>query len=356
MKILLLGDFSSLHKNLKEGLVELGHDVKIISSGDGWKEIETDIDIGTKKRGIIGKLEKFFKLICVMPKLKNYDVVQLISSEFFPNIFQFNKFIMRYIFKNNRKVFCVCAGCNDPIIADYLENKFKYPQLYQEIKKFNKKLWCQTRLGRSYHKWIADNINGYIPIVYEYAEGFRILKHKKLCPTIHLPINIKDIKYKKNSIGQKIVFFHGLNRDGVKGTPIIQEALKRLKNNYPDDVEVIIDGKMPLREYLKFLEKVNVVIDQIYSASIGMNALYNLAMGKIIVGGGEKESLDELNIQESPIISIQPNIEDIYKKLEAILNNKNKIEIVGYESRKYVEKYHDYSMIAQQYLSTWERY
>lgn len=33
MKILLLGEFSALHKNLKEGLNELGYEVDIASGG-----------------------------------------------------------------------------------------------------------------------------------------------------------------------------------------------------------------------------------------------------------------------------------------------------------------------------------
>ena len=45
MKILLLGDYSAVHKNLKEGLCSLGHEVDFASNGDGWKKIPRDIDI-----------------------------------------------------------------------------------------------------------------------------------------------------------------------------------------------------------------------------------------------------------------------------------------------------------------------
>ena len=43
MKILLLGEYSRLHSSLKEGLVKLGHEVTIVSSGDGMKQFKTDI-------------------------------------------------------------------------------------------------------------------------------------------------------------------------------------------------------------------------------------------------------------------------------------------------------------------------
>ena len=46
MKILLLGDYSAVHKNLKEGLCSLGHEVDFASNGDGWKKIPRDIAFG----------------------------------------------------------------------------------------------------------------------------------------------------------------------------------------------------------------------------------------------------------------------------------------------------------------------
>jgi len=46
-QILLLGEFSGLHTNLKEGLEELGHSANLVSSGDGEKNIKRDIDISS---------------------------------------------------------------------------------------------------------------------------------------------------------------------------------------------------------------------------------------------------------------------------------------------------------------------
>ena len=41
MKILLFGDYSSVHLNLKEGLEKLGHFVLLVGTGDGFKEIKS---------------------------------------------------------------------------------------------------------------------------------------------------------------------------------------------------------------------------------------------------------------------------------------------------------------------------
>ena len=39
MKILLIGEYSSVHSTLKEGLTELGHEVVVASAGDGYRNM-----------------------------------------------------------------------------------------------------------------------------------------------------------------------------------------------------------------------------------------------------------------------------------------------------------------------------
>ena len=356
MKILLLGEFSGLHKNLKEGLVELGHNVTTVSYGDGWKNIESDINFGSSKKGLSGKVEKIFKMLKVIPKLKNYDVVQIIAPILFPRSLVLNRLIFNFVFAHNIKVFLVGAGStpNVSATADFLETKFKYPQLYNAMKKSSPLMWGQTKKGRKYNDWILDKVHGLIPITYEYAQGYRDINYSKLCQTIPAPININKIQYEDNIVGKKLIIFHGLNREEIKGTPIIRVAMEKLQREYPCEVQCIIDGKMPLEVYLKFLKRVNVVIDQAYTASVGINAVYSLALGKVVLGGGEQEFLQEFNLESSPLIPIKPTVEDIYNQLEQILKRKNEILEMGKASRRFVEQLYDYRKVAQLYIDAWQ--
>ena len=45
MKILLVGEYSRLHNSLKEGLIQLGHNVTLLSTGDGFKDYPADIKL-----------------------------------------------------------------------------------------------------------------------------------------------------------------------------------------------------------------------------------------------------------------------------------------------------------------------
>ena len=122
---------------------------------------------------------------------------------------------------------------------------------------------------------------------------------------------------------------------------------------YPNELELIIDGKMPLEDYLRVMQKSNVVIDQVNSYSLGMNGLYALAMGKVVIGGAEQEGLNSLGIKSSPVINVEPNKHSIISAIEMILSKKDKLKEMGTESRDFVKKFHCNIKVAKKYLYTW---
>ena len=150
--------------------------------------------------------------------------------------------------------------------------------------------------------------------------------HPKLLPLIPIPINTDKIKFRENKVSKKITIFHGLNRYGFKGTRHIEKAFEILNNRYPNDLELIIKGKMPLRDYLELMQKTNVVIDQTSTYTLGVNGVYALAMGKVVFGGAEPESLKAMGVNRAPIINILPNADNIVRNVEKLLENKESIE------------------------------
>lgn len=356
MKILLLDEFSGFHKNLKEGLIEFGHEAVLASNGDGWKKIQSDINWESNKSGVLGFIHKAYKQLNSVVKMTGFDVVQMIRPVIFTMKYGLNDKFLKYIFDRNEKVFLVGAGATtqNTLIARFFKKSYKYPHLYSEIyKDSNGTIWSETADGVEYNKKLLDSLNGYIPIMYEYAQGYRDVKHEKLCSTIPIPMNIDKVKYKENKLGKKVVFFHGINQNNFKGTPLIKEAMEKLKKKYPNDVEIIIDGKLPLDKYLALLDRVNVVVDQTYSVSYGLNVIYSMALGKVAVGGGEEDCLREFGLKNSPIVPIKPMVEDIELHLARILENKFLIPDIGYQSRRYVEQVHDYRKIAEKFIEVW---
>jgi hypothetical protein len=353
MKVLLLGEYSGLYRNLCDGLRDLGHDAKIVADGDGWKNIPADdllpkFDLTTTT----GKIKFRINRYQVFSNITGYDVVQLINPFFIPMRYFPRYKIIKKLMNDNTKLFLSAAG-DDAYFWKHGRNSF-HSGYFEDVLKHDLKanrFRMEYDSEFNFNKYLADNCSGIIPIMYEYEAVYR--NHRNCRRTIPLPINTGNIKYSPNRIKDKIVILHGFNRYGAKGVKFIEKAFGILKEKYQNDLELIITDRVPLNDYLKLMERVNVVVDQVYSYSCGMNALYALAMGKAVMGGGDPASFSSLGIKESPVINISPSVEDIINKIEWLLGNKNHIEEMGYQGRMLVENVHDYIKIAQQYVNTW---
>lgn len=352
MKILLFGEFSGLHNNLKEGLIELGHEVVIASGKDGFKDISNDINLDPVFSGFLGKIESRLKPFIKLHKFVGFDIVQIINpfypnSKFFPK--EFFYFLLRIF---NKKFFILGAG-SDAYFWKYGKETMRYSPFEDWLKYDiqNDFFYMQSINAFNYNRRIVDKSNGLIPVMYEYDSCYK--KSSKKLNLIPLPVNLKSISCDPNNIKDKIVVFHGLSRYGFKGTRHVENAFKVLKEKYPNDLELIINGKMPLKEYLKALKQSNIVIDQVNSYSLGMNGLFALAMGKVVLGGSEKESLKSQGIKNSPVINVLPSKESIIEAIDLLVKDKNKILSIGERGRKFVETHHCALKIAKKYENTW---
>lgn len=347
-KVLLLGEFSALHKNLKEGLRTHGVDVTTASAGDSWKGIGADVGLGPSGPGYFATLERVLYAGLRLPKLTGYDVIQFVASRPFNPIL--NTMLVRYLVRHNGTSFLLAAGCD----STYYEGvkQLRYSPCKDCLQQ-DQPGGCPLMVPsfQKTHREVCEMVDGIIPVMVDYAAAYRSFPNIRR--TIPLPVDVHDIEYRANKVDGKIRIFHGINREGFKGTSLIRTALDIVKQHYPNDVEIIIDGKMPLSKYLDLLKTVNVVVDQCHSYSYGMNALYSMAQGKVVLTGVEPECLDELGLSSAPAINIRPDINDIVDKIEMLLASRNKISELGQRSRIFVEEHHCAEKVAGLYLKTW---
>lgn len=352
MKILLLGEHSSIHYNLKDGLMELGHEVHIASNGDGWKNIPRDIDINYRNKWINSKLANRLYPWIDLKKFVGYDLVQIISPDVLFKSYFPSKLFFQVLKKFNKKIFLLGAG-SDAYFWKYGRNKLRYGP-FEDTLKYDLKSDKHPSEKKEYvvfNEYIADLVDGIIPVMKEYEICYN--GHKKLLKTIPMPINTKKIKYEKNIINNKLVIFHGLSRYGFKGTRYVEEAFRILKTKHPNDLELIIDGRLPLKKYLKLIKKTNILIDQTSFYSVGVNGLYAMAMGKVTLGGAELESLKAFGVNSTPCINITPSVRSIVEAIEALIKQKDHITKMGLESRRFIEDIHGHVKVAQKYIDAW---
>lgn len=353
MKILLLGEYSGLYTNLRDGLRKLGHEAVMAAGGDGWKNIVSDIRFDINAPPIINKAVRnilpFFKL----DQLSGFDIVQIINPLLLYRNFGINRKFLRFVINNNNKIFLSAAGDDSFYSAAVNAQKFRYSPLpdYLKIDLRGRSFPYSEPAVIEWNKELASQVAGIIPIAYEYAEAYR--NHEKVKATIPMPINLDNIKYIENKLNEKVVFYHGISRPGFKGTRHIIKAFEALRHLHANDSEFIIGDSLPYIKYLEVIKKANVIIDQTSSYSCAMNALISMAMGKVVMSGNEPESMRELNQQQSPVINILPDEKSIISEIKILQNQRLTIPELGYESRIFVEKNHNYIDVAQKYLNVW---
>ncbi|WP_127904113.1 glycosyltransferase [Solirhodobacter olei] len=352
MKILLLGEYSSLHKNLKEGLQELGHDAVVAGSGDGFKKVPVDIDFNSSLPGIFGKVGRRLKPILSSDQLKGYDIVQLINPFYLYYRFLPMSYFFDWLIRNNEKFFMLGAG-DDAYFWKHGRRILPYGP-FDDFLKYDLKsdrYYMDTEWAYRFNKSLLEKSCGIIPIMYEYEVGYR--GESKRLDTIPIPINTRKVEYRENRVGNKLIVFHGLNRYGFKGTRHVEEAFDYLAKKYPNDLELVIDGKMPLDRYLELMRRTNVVIDQMYAHSLGLNGIYAMAMGKVVMGGAEPLSLKSLGVEKTPVINLLPSAKSVIVEIENLLDMRSSIKDLGLESRRFAELVHGHVRVAQKYVDTW---
>lgn len=357
MKILLFGEFSGFFGCLKDGLLSLGHEVILVSDGNGYKNYPSDFRYDAHLFNKAGRLKAplcFINLWIHKSVLRGYDIVFFMDPSIISRHVNWNAPLYRYMIKHNKRSF-LCGAGDTAIMSDYWYNSTeKYHGYIEGMRTFIGKHsfalpLIKNKSLRSWENELLNSIDGYIPIWYEYAQPFR--NYKALLPAVRIPIPAKDYQYIPNVVKGKIVFFHGLStRTDAKGTPYIKEAFRIMEMKYHEVAEFHCAGGLPFNEYMDLISRANVILDDANSYSVAMNGLFSMAKGKIVMGGAEVEGNKELGIEGvNPVFNLEPNVNQICQQIEYVIQNKDKIEEWGLKSRKFVENYHDYLTISKQY-------
>ena len=379
MKILLLGEYSNLHNSLKEGLVALGHEVTLVATGDNFKNYKVDYSINPVffsnywfTRKIKNGCNKLFKIdishfetairfYFLLPKFKNFNHIQFINSDALETTPAFSRFFYNKLFKKIKSRSLLVCGDETPVVDYLLKNELKYSVLTpyfndKSLKnEFDYSLKYSKDAYRKTFELLKDNCQTIICSDIDYKipmekMGFNI----NFIPN---PINTDKIVYKKAEIEDKEIIFLGINRLSYtkKGIGFFEKALETIKANFHSKVEIIIAENLPYNEYLKAYDNCHIFLDQIYAYDQGYNALEAMAKGKVVFTGAETEFLEYYNLSENEVcINALPDENNIVEKLTFLIENPLEITKISINARSFIEKEHDYKIIAKKYVNAWE--
>lgn len=366
LRVLLMGDYSNVHWTLAEGLRRLGHEVTVVSDGDGWKNYRRDIDLRRRSLRPADSLLYYMDCWRTLLPLRGYDVVQLINPVFLdlrgPKIAPF----YRYLRRHNRSLFMGAFGMDHYWVATGLDcHTFRYSD-------FN--LGSRPRTEEPYNKefirdWlhgekadinirVARDCDGIPAGLYEYFRCYEPLFPDKT-RFIPFPIDLSSVSPRQpRREGDPVVrFFIGIqrSRSEYKGTDVMLRALRRVEALYPDRCQVRVAESVPFEQYQQMMDTSDVILDQLYSYTPAMNALLAMAKGLVVVGGGEPENYDVLGERHlRPIINVLPDEDDVFRQLQDLVLHPDRLTLLSQQSIEYIRRHHDHVDVARRYVDFWQ--
>ena len=376
MRILLLGEYSNFHNTLKAGLEKNGHRVLLMGRKDGFKNYSLDIDLEPilfsttlfrKVKNVlflifkidISNFEVFYNFYKNRKQFMNFEIVQLINEFPFKTSPFWDKKILSFIFKHNKKVILSACGDDVTYLTYLIDSDLSHHVLTPLLN--NKKLKTNFRHSLNYLKpsfkklshFVKNHVEYIIPGDFDYEMAYKNLP--KVKPLIPFPVNIEKNKFQPLQILGKIKIFHGINRGNYykKGNDIFIQALKQIQEKYNHTIEIIQVESIPYKEYIKLYNESHILLDQAYAYDQGYNALEAMAQGKVVFSGFSAGFKSHYMITKKIGIHTTPNVNEIVKNLSWLIENPKEIIEISNNARAYIETHHDYEKVAKTYLDTW---
>lgn len=363
MKILFIGDYSNLHTTLSKELKAQGHQVDLISDGCGHMNLDTDIYL-KRQPGLIGGVRYLFNLFELLPRMKDYDVVQLINTNFLSLKPQKIKYFYDQIKNQNKSVFLTLAGndyyyvkaCYDARIFRYSEfkigneftpgHKANPSHMYNWISNTNKK-WAE---------YLISDVTGAMAVLPEYEMPVKEIMGDRVKFT-NLPIDFAELpQTSSHFIDDKVNILIGMRTgfEDMKGVKILHKIAKEIEQEMPDRVNLNIVKDLPFRDFLNSLAKSDIILDQLYAYSPAMTALYGMSLGKVAGTGAQPEYYEAIgNPNDKPLLSLSPYDKDIKERIIDLIENRDEILLRGKQSKEIACQNNDVKIVAKKFLDHW---
>jgi glycosyltransferase involved in cell wall biosynthesis len=351
MKILLLGELSGLHEELRFGLLDQGHQVVTACVGQASATYPLDIRLyKAPHQNRIGWAREILTQSVNLPRLTGFDIVQMISPKFFH--WKVNRAFVRFLKRFNRALVVINTGCTTGYNDFVRELRFSpcaecklYDQPTHEC------VWERDE-EREFEHWMWNHADGIVTTAWEYERALATTRFIGKNHPIPLPIDTRRHRPQPWQRGPKVRIYYGETRHGYKGGRSIAEALAKLEASpFASKVEIIKASRMPFDDYLALLDTVDIVIDQSNSHCYGMNALYTIARGKISFTGAAPEAMGFFGIgpEESPFVNVGPDPGDIFAKLVKLIQDPQKMDSLSAKGREFAVRIHDAQRVARAY-------
>ena len=368
MKILLIGEYSGLHATLAGALRRAGHEVTLVSDGDGWKGYASDVRLRRRWPGPLGSLVYVVRLLWLLPHWRGYDVVQVINPKFLDLKPRWSRWVFDYLKKHNARMsvgcfgddYFVVKGMGDASLFAYTDFWAAGRPIDHAANRRRRSDWMSAA-GAKLCRHVAERADCLIACLYEYYKVYDAAGFGARLRYVPLPVDVgesesADKRTRQAEEAVRVLVGVQRRRFEQKGTERIELLLRDIERRHPDRLRVTRVENVPFAEYQALLAASDVVVDQLYSYTPAMNALAAMARGAVVVSGGEEEYYDFIGERElRPVINLRPDADDSANIgiLEKTLLDPERVARLRRESVAFVRRHHDADRVAQMYVEAW---
>jgi glycosyltransferase involved in cell wall biosynthesis len=164
----------------------------------------------------------------------------------------------------------------------------------------------------------------------------------------HFTIDEEQWKPGENTIGKSsrsnsLKIFHAPNHKSIKGTKYFVSAIESLRRD-GFDIELIILQKVPNERIKEMILAADIVADQLIIGWYGMFAVEAMAMGKPVLcyirPDFEDFFINEGLLEPDELPIIKCTHRNLKQKLIDLIQNKQRLDLIGDKSREFVMKHH----------------
>jgi hypothetical protein len=277
-RILLLGEFSTLHLNLFHQLLQVENvKVSFFGSPNGFRNLPVNSHYPFRSSNtLLNFLIVILTPLLLLPRYIFHDIVQIAGPEHFHPVI--NRFMLFLICTLNRKVIYLSSGC-DPILNQYLENAAPplVSQSCRDCKLYdhNHSSVCPTTTRPAYSgnlDFILNAADLIAPMQHEYWSAYSTSKYYyktinplplpwtnlSFLPTSSLPTPTRSPSICSEDVNlSSLKICHAPTRYGFKGTRIVEEYNDMINPHLMPHIDIL--PRLDFPSYLKRIEEYDVI-------------------------------------------------------------------------------------------------
>lgn len=353
INILIYGDNSAAGLNLIPGFNSLGCSVDYVSNFDPKRGYFVSIPIKSGKTKNVRRISGFVNTLLLQFRLKKrYDLIIMANPFIAP--FVLNNWVFRMLRERTDNLFWWITTCDTKMTLWSKVNNKPLCQICNKERGTIDQCPKFTSKGLEVERRVAECVDEIIPCGYEYASGHSSEKGNLKI----IPLSSSITKGQHTNVAardaSKIKFYHG--GDSIwKGSDVINHAFSSRAKKWDTKADFDYGKYLKLDEYIPFISNQDVVVDQLYNKSFGVNSIIIMQMGGLLLAG-DTEKYEAFSGQPpAPYVRLSGEYDDLIEKIDDVVLNWKYYSEIRAEGPRYVEKHFSPVVIAQKFIERMKR-